>query len=922
MYRKKFIPPLLKRPPTAPATQNTDSEPPQKKIKLESQSSSQKSADSDSGRSSQASNGVRRVLPVSRITAGPGSRFNPPTIIRKPLVPVANPPAAAEKEAPKPTTGDDGGRHYFNVLWRKFQARKHKTWDGDGVLAIVNGNATLQDINGRDIGSGRVSKVPVEGDVISLGGKEVEIDSALPTSDFMAGKPFLKSKGKQTDTEPTISPAEFYAKSTFKPPLLSGTTVTKTNTQKPMARFDPNAEGALVMKRPDISSSKNKTIVDVVVDPILSRHLRPHQREGVAFLYEAVMGLRPYEGRGAILADEMGLGKTLQTIALLWTLLKQNPIHNQSPVVKKAMIVCPVTLINNWRREFKKWLGNERIHVFVADGKSNVRDFTHGPVYNVMIVGYERLRNIQDKLKHCQIDIIIADEGHRLKTAENKSAQAIRSLATPRRVVLSGTPLQNDLREFFVMVDFVNPGILENYSTFKKQFENPIVRSQQPEASKSDKELGNARKASLTELTNKFVLRRTAKILAKYLPPKTDVVLFCRPTKQQLELYQAILNTTVAKRQMGSMDTALQLITLLKKVCNSTSLLKPKGKEDDETKLSNSILEEAKVAGSALIASNSSGKLKVLEKLLVTLKKTTKEKVVLVSNYTSTLDILEKMLNSKGFHHLRLDGKTPANKRQDLVDKFNHVNSDVAFAFLLSSKSGGAGLNLIGASRLFLFDSDWNPATDLQAMARVHRDGQKSHVYIYRMITTGCIDEKIYQRQITKQGLADSVMDQKAGGSNFTSAELKDLFRLDTETVCNTHDLLGCECGEIGELPGEDIEGQEEEQEDEPIQMTGWTKASVVDMDKQEEAYRKATSKARQRMKALLEFSHIDPEKIPESVFRDSSPKQPGDGEEEENDDDGEGEEEPLPIIEDEILQTVLDETPKAISFIFTKNSI
>ncbi|KAK6346262.1 helicase [Orbilia blumenaviensis] len=922
MYRKKFIPPLLKKPLIA-TTDSSSSEPPQKKIKIEPQSSSQKSSDSDGGRSSQSSSGVRRVLPVSRVTAGPGSRFNPPKIIRKPLVPVSNPPA--ESEGPKPVSDGGGGRHYFNVLWRKFQARKHKTWDGDGVLVIVNGNATLQDVNGRDIGTGRVSKVPVEGDVISLGGKEVEIDSVLPKSDFMAGKPFLKSKGSQVDAAPTINPVEFHAKNVFKPPLLSGTTITKVNPQKPAARFDPTAEGALVMKRPDVSSSKNKVVVDVVVDPILSRHLRPHQREGVAFLYEAVMGLRPYEGRGAILADEMGLGKTLQTIALLWTLLKQNPIHNQGPVIKKAMIVCPVTLINNWRREFKKWLGNERIHVFVADGKSNVRDFTHGPVYNVMIVGYERLRSIQDKLKQCQVDIIIADEGHRLKTAENKSAQAIRSLSTPRRVVLSGTPLQNDLREFFVMVDFVNPGILENYSTFKKQFENPIVKSQQPEASKSDKDLGNARKASLTELTNKFVLRRTAKILSKYLPPKTDIVLFCRPTKQQLELYQAILNTSVAKRQIGSMDTALQLITLLKKVCNSTSLLKPKGKEDDETKLSSSILEEAKVAGSALIAQNSSGKLKVLERLLVTLKETTQEKVVLVSNYTSTLDILEKMLNSKGFHHLRLDGKTPANKRQDLVDKFNRVSSDVAFAFLLSSKSGGAGLNLIGASRLFLFDSDWNPATDLQAMARVHRDGQKSHVYIYRMITTGCIDEKIYQRQITKQGLADSVMDQKAGGSNFTSAELKDLFRLDTETVCNTHDLLGCECGEIGEPPCEDMEHEEEEEEEEPIQMIGWTKASIVDMDKQEEAYRKATSKARQRMKALLEFSHINPDKIPENGIRDSSPKR-SKQEEGEGSDDGEeeddAEEVPIPVVEDEILKKVLDGSPKAISFIFTKNSL
>ncbi|EWC47145.1 hypothetical protein DRE_03514 [Drechslerella stenobrocha 248] len=910
MYRKKFVPPLLvKRPPASESVDHRDTEPPQKKAKLEPRTNSQESVGSETS----ARSDIEPKAPlVSRAAVGPGSKFNPPQVIRRPLVPISNSSSGIgnEKETEKAPKGDAENRYYFNVLWRKFQARKHKTWDGDGVLAIVNGNATLQDVNGRDIGSGRVSKIPVEGDIISLGGKEVEIDSLLPTSDFLAGKPFLKSKEKTSDESATIAPAQFYAKGGFKSPLMAGTGISTVNPQKAVARFDPTAEGALVMKRPAVDlSSKNKTIVDVVVDPVISRHLRPHQREGVAFLYEAVMGMRPYEGRGAILADEMGLGKTLQTIALLWTLLKQNPVHGQGPVIKKAMIVCPVTLINNWKKEFKKWLGNERIHVFVADAKSNVRDFTHGPIYNVMIVGYERLRNIQDKLKQCQVDIIIADEGHRLKTAENKSAQAIRALATPRRVILSGTPLQNDLREFFVMVDFVNPGILEGYSTFKKQFENPIVRSQQPEASNADKELGNARKGELTKLTNLFVLRRTATILSKYLPPKTDIVLFCKPAKPQLKLYQAILNTSIAKRQMGSMETALQLITLLKKVCNSTALLKSRGKDEDSN-FSSSIIEEARLAGAAPAAGHSSGKLRVLEKLLVTLKKTTKEKVVLVSNYTSTLDILEKMLNSKGFHHLRLDGKTPTNKRQDLVDRFNRVSSDVAFAFLLSSKSGGAGINLIGASRLVLFDSDWNPANDLQSMARVHRDGQTSHVYIYRLITTGCIDEKIYQRQITKQGLADSVMDQKAGGSNFTSAELRDLFTLDAETACNTHDLLGCNCGETGQMPDDIADDEEEPEEEEPIKMTGWTKASAVDMDKQEETYRKATLKSRQRMKALLEFSHINPEKV---TRKDTEGDEGSDSR---------PQEEPESVIEDEILQRVIEENPTRISFVFCKSSL
>jgi DNA repair and recombination protein RAD54B len=132
----------------------------------------------------------------------------------------------------------------------------------------------------------------------------------------------------------------------------------------------------------------------VVVDPFLSQHLRPHQREGVEFLYQCVMGMKSFEGQGAILADEMGLGKTLQTIALLWTLMKQNPIYGDSPVVKKALIVCPVTLINNWRKEFKKWLGNERIGVLVVDSKTNLRDFIGGKTYSVLVIGYEKVCSI------------------------------------------------------------------------------------------------------------------------------------------------------------------------------------------------------------------------------------------------------------------------------------------------------------------------------------------------------------------------------------------------------------------------------------------------------------------------------------------------------------------------------------------------
>ena len=272
-----------------------------------------------------------------------------------------------------------------------------------------------------------------------------------------------------------------------------------------------------------------------------------------------------------------------------------------------------------------------------------------------------------------------------------------------------------------------------------------------------------------------------------------EYVIYCRPTSGQLDVYRSILDSSAFNRCLGSPDASLLLITVLKKLCNTPGLLKSEqGKEQGEN--TQALLSGVDRRLLASKTASSSGKLRVLDRLLGVLKAHTDEKIVIVSNYTSTLDVLQNLLSSRGLSWLRLDGSTLADKRQGLVDKFNRVDSDVAFAFLLSAKSGGAGINLIGASRLVLFDLDWNPATDAQAMARIHRDGQKRPVMIYRMLTTGCFDEKIFQRQLTKQGLADSVMDNKSGSSAFTLSELKDLFSLHENTECQTHDLLACPC--------------------------------------------------------------------------------------------------------------------------------
>ncbi|KAK4985086.1 helicase [Elasticomyces elasticus] len=876
----------------------------------------------------------------------------------KPLQVVKNPVAVNTGFA----SANDGVEGYYTVLWRKFTTKKNKTWDGDGVLSISGGYATLQDISGKEMGKTACKSPLLPGSTLSVGGKDVEVESITSRESFMAGRLFLgsvkkpafqlpKEAGQSTALNVQVkqrkieaaqvnslirpAPLSKATRTAFKNPLLVSNVLPKVaNSAKPIPRHDPNAEGSLVMKRPN-SVPKGKQIVDVVVDPILSKSLREHQRAGVSFLYERVMGLSPYGGEGAILADAMGLGKTLQTIALLWTLLKQNPVYEEQPVIKKALIVCPATLTNNWRKEFRKWLGSERIGVFVVenDMRARLTDFTMGKAYSIMIIGYEKLRTVQDDLKKGNgIDIVICDEGHRLKTATNKSALAIKSLNTERRVILSGTPLQNNLSEFYMMVDLVNPGVLNKYSTFKREFETPILKSRQPDATAKDIEKGEARSKELTSITDKFILRRTADVLSKYLPPKTEYVLFCRPTEAQASVYRSVISSPVFNAILGSPEAALQLINVLKKVCNSPSLLMKRGEESSNETIANLL---SGVPRSLLSSPGASGKLQVLDSLLHTLRTTTDEKIVLVSNYTSTLDILANLLDSLSYTHLRLDGTTQVKKRQELVDRFNRTSAANCFAFLLSAKAGGAGLNLIGASRLVLFDIDWNPATDLQAMARIHRDGQKKECHIYRMLTKGALDEKIFQRQTTKQGLADSVMDNKGSSSSFTSKELRDLFTLDEREACQTHELLACPCNGQGtgvedaiSIP-DDVDNADDEarsDEDLPDIPALMMKANQVNMEEQESRIRQAArldKKGKNKMLALMQYAHLDTTKLRVKARASSRTGQTGLSLEDDADEIGEtsannGIED---VIEDEVLRSVLREDGNRIAFLFAKST-
>ncbi|KAJ7372137.1 DNA repair and recombination protein rad54b [Desmophyllum pertusum] len=268
--------------------------------------------------------------------------------------------------------------------------------------------------------------------------------------------------------------------------------------------------------------------------------------------------------------------------------------------------------------------------------------------------------------------------------------------------------------------------------------------------------------------------------------PTVESVVFCRPSLLQLSVYRHLLTSRVVRSCLTSYSSGgsrhLVCIGALKKLCNDPSLIYSQCQQANEMADSLDIDQEASVYEG-------------LDRSFPGVTSLTASRPTTQENFKFlTLDLLQKLCENRSYDFLRLDGKTPTSKRQSLVDRFNDKHCKI-FVFLLSSKAGGVGLNLIGASRLVLFDIDWNPANDIQSMARVWRDGQKNTVHIYRLLTTGTIEEKIYQRQTAKQGLSGTVADAKESVKiEFSRDELKDLFTLHENTLCLTHDLLQCTC--------------------------------------------------------------------------------------------------------------------------------
>lgn len=544
--------------------------------------------------------------------------------------------------------------------------------------------------------------------------------------------------------------------------------------------------------------------VPVVIDPRLTKVLRPHQVEGVKFLYRATTGLIDPNAEGCIMADEMGLGKTLQCITLMWTLLKQSPDAGK-PTIQKCVIACPSSLVRNWANELVKWLGKDAVNPFAIDGKASKEELTQqlrqwsiasgrAVTRPVLIVSYETLRLNVEELRNTQIGLLLCDEGHRLKNGESQTFTALNGLNVQKRVILSGTPIQNDLSEYFSLLNFANPNYLGTRNDFRKNYEIPILRGRDADGTDADVQKGKEKLSELLTLVNKFIIRRTNDILSKYLPVKYEHVVFCNMAPFQKDLYNHFIASPDIKSLLrGKGSQPLKAIGMLKKLCNHPDLLNlPEDLPGSDEYFPEDFVPKDARGRDRDVKPWYSGKFMVLDRMLARIRHDTNDKIVLISNYTQTLDVFDKLCRARGYGSLRLDGTMNVNKRQKLVDRFNDPEGS-EFVFLLSSKAGGCGINLIGANRLVLFDPDWNPAADQQALARVWRDGQKKDCFVYRFIATGTIEEKIFQRQSHKQSLSSCVVDSAEDVErHFSLDSLKELFQLRTDTTSDTHDTFKC----------------------------------------------------------------------------------------------------------------------------------
>ncbi len=505
-----------------------------------------------------------------------------------------------------------------------------------------------------------------------------------------------------------------------------------------------------------------------------------YQKTGVQWLGELYA-----QQVGGIVGDEMGLGKTIQIISFLAGL------HYSKKLTKPIIVVAPATVLCQWVNEFHRWwpplrvsilhssgsgmlnMGNEGRMEEVEEiyGRSNSkpksskaarkivdRVVQHG---HVLVTTYAGLQTYADVLIPVDWDYAVLDEGHKIRNPNTAITIYCKELRTANRVILSGTPMQNNLIELWSLFDFVFPMRLGTLVNFRQAFEVPIKLGGYANATNLQVLTATKCAETLKAAISPYLLQRLKIDVASDLPKKSEQVLFCKLTKPQRDAYEMFLSSDDMTSIMNRTRQSLYGIDILRKICNHPDLLDPRLKGKPGYRWGNP---------------NKSGKMQVV-KALLEMWKGFGHKTLLFSQGVQMLNIIEEFIKGlDGFNYLRMDGSTNIKDRQSLVDRFN--NDPDLHVFLLTTKVGGLGVNLTGANRVIIFDPDWNPSTDVQARERAWRLGQKKEVTIYRLMTAGTIEEKIYHRQIFKQFLTNKILKDPKQRQTFQMKDLHDLFTL------------------------------------------------------------------------------------------------------------------------------------------------
>lgn len=474
--------------------------------------------------------------------------------------------------------------------------------------------------------------------------------------------------------------------------------------------------------------------------------MRPYQIESLNW-----MAVLYRNGMNGILADEMGLGKTLQSIAILAYLAETFGINGPH------IVVVPKSTLQNWMNEYARWCPSLRTLRFHGNKDERKRMIEENLIYgqrpedrtwDVLVTTYEMCIRCESHLKKFPWQYLVLDEAHRVKNEGSRLARVLRGMHVNYRLLLTGTPLQNNLHELWALLNFLLPEIFHSSEKFDEWF------------NLSDNDDNDSKQnlvRQLHKILKPFMLRRLKADVERDLLPKVEVLLYTGFSDIQRELYKKTLMREMAVLQSNATKSSksgakskagkaklCNIVMQLRKVCNHPYLFD--GVED----------RSLPPDGEHLI--ENCGKLRLLDKLLARLKQGG-HRVLIFSQMTRLLDILEDYCFIRKHDYCRLDGQTPHDLRTEYIDAFNAKDSS-KFIFLLSTRAGGLGINLQTADTVILFDSDWNPQVDLQAQDRAHRIGQKKQVHIYRLVTQDTIEEKILERAELKLRLDAVVIQQ------------------------------------------------------------------------------------------------------------------------------------------------------------------